>query len=783
MKSTLTRLTLVFASLALTMSIPAGANAQETALIPRPASVERGSGVVTVSSAVAVVAGHHSLQSVAELAAAYLAQVAGESHRVVQGHSNASGTYGETATSAMDSRDTGRMVVHQIALALDDTLPAEGYELRIDTGGVIISGGGPAGVFYGVQTLRQLLPVEQDGLLQLPVLWIADAPRFQWRGMHVDVSRHFFSTAELRRFIDRMVLYRFNRLHLHLTDDQGWRLEIAKYPELTSEGAWRRLNSQDSTVLQLGTNNPDFQYLPPEHFRGAGDARRYGGYYTRQEMRELVQYAAERHVTIVPEIDMPGHMMAAIASYPGLSCTGAAEWGDTFSVPLCVAKEEVLEFVENVISEVVEVFPSPWIHIGGDEVEKDTWEANAEIRDLMRREGLTSLDEVQAWFIARVSEMLAARGRKMIGWDEILDGGQPEGAVIMHWRGWVPDAPVVAVRSGSDVIRSPTTCCYLDYEESDGTLAQVYSFEPVPPELNDSEAQRILGVQGNLWSEWIPSPEQQEYMAFPRMLAIAEIAWTDPDRRDWTSFSRRLFEHYPRLDAMGVHYRVPSLTTLHERTVVLRDTVIQLSPPLPGIEIRYTTDGSPPTRSSPSHLEPVSVTGAVSLRIRALYPSGRAGPVEHITIEKQQPREASEPGDVEPGLRLEYFQARVTRVDSIVGEPSRVESVPDVSVPDHLRAEAFAVVYTGYVRVPQTGVYTFTLESDDGSTLHIGDHLVVDNDEPHGPLAVSGQVALGAGVHPITLRFFESGGGYTLQLRWSGPGVVEGVVPASAFVH
>ncbi len=757
---------------------------QDISVIPLPAAVQRDSGEVLLPADITIIAAHESLLPIARLASTYLEQLTGTTPAVETRARQSPHDAPSTAPGHRSSLGTSSHV-RTIELQLDESLGHEAYELRVASDGIRISGGGPAGVFYGMQTFRQLLPPvhEDGGAITLPAIRISDAPRFAWRGMHVDVSRHFFSVAELRRFMDLMALYRFNRFHIHLTDDQGWRLEMARYPELTSEGAWRELNSQDSVVLRLGRDNPDFQYLPEQHFRGEGAGRRYGGFYTQHEMRELVAYAAARHITIVPEIDMPGHMMAAIASYPELSCTGAAEWGETFSVPLCPGKPEVLRFAENVLDELVRVFPSPWIHIGGDEVEKATWASHEGTRALMEREGLSSLDEVQSWFIARLGRMLASRGRRMIGWDEIIEGGLADGAIVMHWRGWVPDAPVRAVRAGSDVIRAPTSCCYFDYPESDGTLAQVHSFEPVPVELDESEAAHVLGVQANLWSEWIASPEQLDYMAFPRMLALAEVAWTAADRRDWRSFQARLASHYPRLDAMGVHYRVPSLTELHERTVVIRDTVIRLTPPLPGAGLRYTTDGSLPHGDSYSHSDPLTVDRDLTLRLRALYPSGRLGPAQTIRIEKQVPREADEPGPAEPGLRLAFHPVQVARVDSIVGEPSAVLVVPDVSIPEHLKAEAFAIVLTGFVRVPQTGVYTFTLDSDDGSTLHIGDRLVVDNDEPHGPRAVSGQVALSAGLHPVLLRFFESGGGYTLQLRWSGPGVSGGPVPPSAFVH
>lgn len=728
------------------------------AVIPRPESMETGSGLLSLDGGLRVEAASEELRGVAVLLTGYLQDALGEW---------APGGAGSVP----------------VLLSTDPGLPAEGYRLDVDASGVTIAGGSAAGVFRGIQTLRQLLPPHADGAaVTVPFVSVRDAPRFAWRGMHMDVSRHFFSLAEIRRFIDLLALYKFNSLHLHLTDDQGWRLQINRYPKLTDEGAWRTLNSQDSSVLRMSRDNPDFHYLPEEHFRGEGSARRYGGFYTQDEMRELIAYAAERHIVIVPEIDMPGHFMAAIASYPELSCTGTAAWGEVFSVPICPGKPEVLEFVENVLDEVAALFPSPYVHIGGDEVEKSTWMEHAGTLELMEREGLTTADEVQSWFIARLGEMLARRGKRMIGWDEIIEGGLPEGATVMHWRGWVPGAAAEAVRAGSDVVRSPTSCCYFDYAETDESLGSVYAFEPVPEGLTGAESGRILGVQANLWSEYIASPAQLEYMAFPRMLALAEVAWTSADRREWDDFRTRVFGHYPRLNALGVHYRVPRSTRLHDRTVVIEDTTIVLEAPVPGIAVRYTTDGSLPAPDSRAHTDPIVVTGDTELRIRAFYPSGRSGPAQTVRIEKQLPREAEVvPGLVE-GLEVAYYPIHVTRVDSIRGEPAWRATVPDVRVPGHADHEAFALVYTGYVRVPGDGVYTFATHSDDGSTLHVGDRLVVDNDRPHGPLTVSGQVALRAGLHPILLRFFESGGGHTLDLRWSGPGVGAELQPVPGHV-
>ena len=755
---------LAVASLVLVATLAYPAAAQDTAapaIVPRPQVMTVGKGRFVVTPAAVIVAGDSSLRPVARQLATHVRAAAGFTPRAAQ----------------RDRRTRGA-----IRLALDSTLAPEGYRLEVTPSGVRITGGSAAGVFHGVQSLRQLMPVRHaGGTVRIAAVRIEDAPRFAWRGMHLDVSRHFFPPAYLKRFVDYLALYKFNRLHLHLTDDQGWRLEIPRYPKLVQEGAWRTPNDHDREVLRRGEENPDFFHLPAEHFRGEGDARRYGGYYTREDIRELVAYAAARHVTIVPEVDMPGHFMAAIAQYPALSCTGAAAWGRTFSVPLCPGKEEVYTFVGHVLDEVTALFPGPWVHIGGDEVEKTTWTEHAGSRALMAREGLADVDALQGYFIRRVARMLADRGRRMIGWDEILDDRLPRDATIMYWRGWVPGVAEAAARRGNDVIMSPTSCCYFDYDETAETLSSLYRFEPVPATLGPAESRRILGVQANLWSEYIATPAQVEFMAFPRTLALAEVAWTDTAARDWDDFARRLRAHYPRLDAMGLRYRVPPVAGLHPRTVVVRDTTIRLATPAAGVRLRYTTDGSVPTRSSRAGTVPLRVTRDVTLRVRPYYPDGTAGATQTVRIERQVPRTADVPAALQPGLTLAFHRIGVTSVDSIGGDPERTMVVPDVTVPADVRADAFALVYGGWLRVPMDGVYTFTLVSDDGSTLHVGDRLVIDNDGAHGPRAIAGQVALRAGLHPIRVGFFEGGGGHTLGLRWEGPGVAAGPVPATAF--
>jgi hexosaminidase len=439
-----------------------------------------------------------------------------------------------------------------IAGRVDAGLPAEGYQLTVDEFGIDLVGGSEAGVFYGRQTLRQLLPPGAlrhgyAGPSSVPHVRITDQPRFAWRGVLLDVARHFMPIADVLRFVDLMAFHKLNVLHLHLTDDQGWRIEIPGRPRLTSVGAWRARS-------MLGSKS---------HRRY--DQRPHGGFYTADDLREVVAYAAARHVTVVPEIDLPGHMQAAIAAYPALG-NGAEpavreSWG--ISSHLLNTSDETLDFCREVLDEVCAIFPSPLIGIGGDECPPDEWRSSAAVRERMRVEGLADLRAVHAWFIGRMAGHLRSHGRRAYGWDEILDGGAPADATVAAWRGVGRTA--VAARAGHDVVSCPDTSVYLDYRQSDDpgeptpvgtplTLADVYGFDPVPPGLSAAEAARVIGGQANVWTEHMESARRVDYMAYPRLCAFAEAVWSSGPR-DFAGFTERLTPHLARLDALGVNYR------------------------------------------------------------------------------------------------------------------------------------------------------------------------------------------------------------------------------------
>lgn len=448
-----------------------------------------------------------------------------------------------------------------IALSLDSAAApvSEGYRLEVTPKQARLSAPAASGLLHGLETLRQLLPpgiegegVRGDARWVIPAVTIEDRPHFSYRGMHLDVARHFFPVSFIKRYLDLLALYKFNTFHWHLTEDQGWRIEIRKYPRLTSVGSHRR-------ETMVGKNrNPYF-----------GDGTPYGGFYTQAEVREVVAYAAARSITIIPEIEMPGHSLAALASYPELACTPgpfevATRWG-VFEDIYCPS-EQTFAFLEDVLTEVMELFPSRYIHIGGDEAPKDRWKESPLAQEVIHRERLADEAELQSWFIRRIERFLAQHGRRLIGWDEILEGGLAPDATVMSWRG--VDGGIEAARQGHDVIMTPTSHVYFDYYQGDPAseplaiggftpLEKVYAFEPVPTELTPTEARHVLGAQGNVWTEYMKTSDHVEYMVLPRMIALSEVLWSPRDARSWDSFLARLRPQLARLNAIGVRYRAP----------------------------------------------------------------------------------------------------------------------------------------------------------------------------------------------------------------------------------
>lgn len=497
-----------------------------------------------------------------------------------------------------------------------DKIKDNGYELSSRKGSITLQAKDKVGMFYGIQSFLQLLPPEvlagtQKGELNkisIPRIMINDYPRFAYRGMHLDVSRHFFPKEFILKFIDLMAYYKFNTFHWHLTDDNGWRLEIDKYPLLTEVSAWRADHEDESWRTRSQQKK--------------GEKATYGGFYTKEDVREVLAYAKERFITVIPEIEMPGHTSEVFAAYPELSCSGeklsvqtGSYWPNTDI--FCAGKEETFEFIENVLDEVCELFPSEYIHIGGDEAFKEAWENCPLCQTRIRNEGLKDEHGLQSYFIKRIEKYLNAKGKKLIGWDEILEGGLAPEATVMSWRGM--QGGIDAAKQGHDVVMTPTSHCYFDYYQANPefepeaiggftTLKKVYSFEPIPDDLSEEEAKHILGAQGNIWTEYISTPAHAEYMSIPRMLALAEVAWTPAEKKSWRHFNKRLQHHFKYFDLKGINYSKGSYAIEFSPEIdTLAGYKVNLTSEQYKAKIHYTIDGTDPDTSSLVYEDPIHV--------------------------------------------------------------------------------------------------------------------------------------------------------------------------------
>lgn len=500
---------------------------------------------------------------------------------------------------------TGNMPVTLNLVPADGTTSPEQYELKIEKNTVNITASTHAGLFYGLQTLKQLCRTEE----KLPQLTIQDAPRFEYRGLHLDVSRHFYPVEFVKRQIDLMAQYKLNRFHWHLTDGAGWRLEIKKYPKLTEIAAWRPYETWKEWW------NGGRLYCTEN------DENAHGGYYTREQVKEIVDYAAARHITVVPEIELPSHSEEVLAVYPELSCTGVPYKHSDF----CVGNEKTFEFLEGVFDEVFEMFPGQMVHLGGDEAGKQAWKTCPKCQKRMAENNLKDVDELQSYMINRVGQYLTSKGKTFIGWDEILEGGLAKDAVVMSWRG--EEGGIKTAKMGHRAIMTPGGYCYFDSYQQDPltqpeaiggylTVEKVYSYNPVPDSLTAEEAKLIMGVQANLWTEYIPTAEHAEYMIHPRLEALSDVAWTMPENRSWEQFLPRINKHVDLLTEAGINVcpMSPHVVVTQTPDTVKQCMVISLKSDIYPSEIRYTLDGSTPDKNSPLYTAPFEVAGGCELR-------------------------------------------------------------------------------------------------------------------------------------------------------------------------
>ncbi len=512
-------------------------------------------------------------------------------------------------------------IVLQLGLANDNP---EAYQLKVDASQVVISSPSEAGVFYGIQTLRKAVDVAEGSNVELPAVEINDQPRFGYRGMMLDVGRHFFSMDEIKTYIDMMALHNINRFHWHLSEDQGWRIEIKKYPKLTEIGSMRK-----ETVIG--------------HNSGKYDGKPYGGFYTQEQAKEIVAYAAERYITVIPEIDLPGHMQAALPAYPELGCTGGpyevwTQWGVSDNV-LCAGNDQTIQFIKDVLAEIVEIFPSEYIHVGGDECPKDKWKTCPKCQARIKALGLksdnkhTKEERLQSYVIHEAEEFLNSKGRKMIGWDETLEGGLAPNATVMSWRGEA--GGIEAAKQHHDVVMTPNTYLYFDYYQSKDTetepmaiggylpMERVYSYEPMPKSLSPEEQKYIVGVQANLWTEYIPDFKQVQYMVLPRMAALCESQWCAPEKKNYEAFLQRVSRLIDIYAKNGWNYATHIFDVMLDlKPNTETGTLDAVARTIDNAPIYYTLDGSEPTTASEKYTDVIKIDKPCTLRTVAIRPSG-----------------------------------------------------------------------------------------------------------------------------------------------------------------
>ncbi len=653
--------------------------------------------------------------------------------------------------------------INYIAAETDPTcgMGEEGYCLQVTPEGATVKGTTDRGIFYGIQTLLQLLPaeIESPQLVTnvnwtIPCVEIRDEPRFKWRGMHLDVCRHFFSVDFIKKQLDVLAMYKINTFHWHLTEDQGWRIEIKKYPKLTEIGSKRM----------------------------EGEGYEYGGFYTQEQIKEVVQYARERYINIVPEIELPGHALAALTAYPEYSCTGGPFrvrniWGVEADV-YCAGKDGTFQFLEDIIDEVTQLFPYEYFHIGGDECPKKRWEKCPDCQRRIRKEGLKDEHELQSYFVKRVEKMLIARGKKMVGWDEILEGGLAPSATVMSWRG--EQGGIEAAGQGHDVVMTPGNWVYLDHYQGSSkveptaiggytTLQESYEYEPVPAGLEEGKHHHVLGTQGNVWSEYMYTPEICEYRAYSRIIALAEVNWTPKEKKDIDSFLKRINNQYVRLDMHGINYHIP-LPEGPANHVAFTDTATLEFTTTRRVKMVYTTDGSEPGEHAAVYSQPLKFTEDAMVKICTILPSGKKSAVRTIKVEKQQLTEAENVETTGWGLNMKMTMGHFVKVadlENVTQWETSVVAMDELSgMFDYQKPSA--AIFTGYINIPEDGVYLFSTDVDQ---FFIGGKLLIDNDgEVKRFSRNDASVALAKGYHAIKIVFLNNITGGWPQ-AWNRSGV------------
>ena len=644
----------------------------------------------------------------------------------------------------------------------------EGYHLNVTAKGVTIKAKTAKGAFYGMQSFMQLLPAKIESPTKVDgVKWVAqccnieDAPRFGYRGFHLDPCRHFITVENVKKQLDLMSMFKVNTMHFHLTEDQGWRIEIKKYPKLTTIGS----------------------------IRTEGDGSSYGGYYTQEQIKEIVDYAAKRYITVIPEIDLPGHMMAAISAYPNLSCKGEkwslrTVWG-VEDIVMCAGKEDMFNFLGDIFDEIVPLFPGKYFHIGGDECPKTSWKNCPTCQKRIKDEGLqtdgkhTAEERLQSYVIKRVEKMLEQRGRKIIGWDEILEGGLSANATVMSWRG--TQGGIEAALQKHDVIMTPgSDGMYLDWYQGDSKiepvtipsptryLATTYNYNPVPDTIKSlGLAQHILGVQCNNWSEYMYTNAKMEYMMYPRALALSEIAWSPLSKKNFEDFCRRLDANSIRLDEHHITYHIPLPEQPYgscNKVVITKDTTVTFTTSRP-IKMVYTLDGTTPTPSSTVYTAPIPVSGNTIIKIATVLPTGKMSKIRTVEVEKQAYAPAVKVEAPKKGLKMKRIKGNFLKVSQLeladgTWEYADINNLEDIKMKQEddaatLRgANNYAAIAEGYINIPEDGVYYLSSRFEQ---VWIDNKLVINNEgDVKASTLNDSSVALAKGLHPIRIVFLSN---------------------------
>uniref|UniRef100_UPI0032163CD5 family 20 glycosylhydrolase n=1 Tax=uncultured Draconibacterium sp. TaxID=1573823 RepID=UPI0032163CD5 len=708
---------------------------------PRPTSIVKGEGVFTLNSKTVFVAESEQISEVITLFAKKLKTSTGYELDVVN----------------TNPRDNFINVVIETQQSAND----EAYKLKVTSKSIEITGSTIKGIFYGLQTLLQLLPAEVESSTlvtdvdwNIPILDIQDEPRFKYRGLHLDVCRHYVPVEDIKKHLDMMAMFKMNKFHWHLTEDQGWRIEIKKYPLLT----------------QIGSK------------RIEGEGNEYGGFYTQQEVKEIVAYASDRMIDVIPEIELPGHALAALTAYPEYSCTGGPFkvrniWGVEPDV-YCAGKEETFEFLEDIIDEVVALFPSEYFHIGGDECPKTRWESCMLCQRRMKEEGLKDEHELQSYFVQRIEKVLLAHGKKMIGWDEILEGGLAESAAVMSWRG--EEGGIEAATHGHDVVMTPGNWCYLDHYQGDSrvepvaiggytTLEESYSYEPVPEQLKPEMAKHVLGTQGNVWTEYMYTPELIEYRVYPRIIALAEVNWTSKENKNFTDFARRMDNQYVRMDMHDINYHIPLPEGPCNKVVFTNSAKVEFTTTRP-VKMVYTLDGSEPTAESAVYEQPFNFSENTEIKIASVLSSGQLSKVRTIVVDKQTFKPAVDVETKGKGLKEKYTKGDFIYVADLEKVKDWTETASDVNLNRAYTSaqidEPSAHILSGYIEMPEDGIYEFSTNVDQ---FFLGGQLLINNDGEVKRFSRNNTtVALKKGKHEVKLIYLNNIIGGWPQ-AWNGP--------------